>query len=154
MFGIKSFRAVITVRRMRERMKRVNSKGKLKAGGRIASDGQQRPAKAQAVKKSGTGDVRKPVEMKNTLEMTSHSSAQLAATSRADAEELFEPQEWESLLNSFESETQAAAAPAKTNGEIELSSDDLWERLSSTRWLREPANDIDRASTLTDRPSS
>ena len=91
--------------------------------------------------------------MKNTLEMTQ--DARIAMQShRAAAQELFGPQEWDALLNSLENDAQTASPSPRSEGEIELSSDDLWERLSSTRWLREPAADIDRASTITQRPSA
>lgn len=148
MFGIKSFRAV--TRPQRERGWILKSKGKMKAGAGSAQTGQQRLVKASKGK-SGSGHKRKSVEMKNTLEMTPQNAPQ--APSQDVAQELFGPQEWDALLNSFENEPQSAAPAPKNEGESELSSDDLWERLSSTRWLREPAADIDRASTIAQRPS-
>jgi hypothetical protein len=151
MFGLRSFRAV-TAGPQRERGRILKSKGKMKAGAGSAQTGQQRLVKASQVKKS-SGHKRKSVEMKNTLEMTPQNAAQ-APSQDAAAQELFGPQEWDALLNSFENEPQSAAPAQKSEGEIELSSDDLWERLSSTRWLREPAADIDRASTIAQRPSS
>lgn len=69
-------------------------------------------------------------------------------------EELFSEQEWAALLHSFEpppaaGEGSAAAAPAP---ERALSSDELWERLARTGWVRESARDVSSDSTVAIRP--
>ncbi|HYG77232.1 MAG TPA: hypothetical protein VEK08_19665 [Planctomycetota bacterium] len=95
--------------------------------------------------------------MKNMTENSNQVGVQAATQlRRAATEELFDPQEWESLLNAFDNETAAAATSTvrQAEHEIELSEDDLWERLSSTRWLRAKNEDTDSASTVAQRPSA
>jgi hypothetical protein len=119
------------------------------AGERFAGLGQQRRVKA-AKKLGGTvQNGRKPVEMKNTTanqNLTAQSSRVEAHT-----EELFNPQEWEALLNSFENDASVQESSRSSELAVELSTEDLWERLSSTRWIRTPSAD-DKDSTVAQRP--
>ena len=80
--------------------------------------------------------------MKNDIEKT---DAQAARTPHApvteprqdSGEELFAEQEWEALLSTFENEkAPAASAPPPSAPDSALSTEELWERLSSTRWIR------------------
>lgn len=132
--------------------------GKSKAGGKIAPSGQQRQAGSADISESTEGaTARNTVEMKNMTENSNQVGVQAATQlRRAATEELFDPQEWESLLNAFDNETAAAATSTvrQAEHEIELSEDDLWERLSSTRWLRAKNEDTDSASTVAQRPSA
>jgi hypothetical protein len=106
----------------------------------LARTGQQAIGKASS--KAGETNMS---TMTKALPTTDTVTAQL----REPAEELFDPREWAALLNSFENDG-SSAAPAATGDD---SSDDLWEKLSSTRWLRRPSG-AQPSSTLTERPSA
>jgi len=67
-------------------------------------------------------------------------------------DELVADHEWEAMLHTFETETDELSPGA---GGPE--SDDLWERLSSTRWLKSSAPrdfDSDRSDDSETTPSS
>jgi len=127
---------------------------KRKAGGKIALNGQQRQSIPATNPVGANNEERKMTEMKNTVENSQLEAPAKKQSRPVHTEQLFDPQEWESLLNSFETEASSAttASQQKSENEIELSSDDLWERLSSTRWLR-AKSDVSRTSTLTDKPA-
>ena len=152
MFGIAQFQKR-TSGPFRERTKSLKSKVKMKAGGGIARVAKHRSAKP-GESAGDQGTERKAVDMKNALENSTRNALPQTAveTPRAGAQELFEVEEWEGLLNSFEDGPSESPAAATNDGEIALGSDELWERLSSTRWLRERAESIDRSSTLAQRP--
>jgi len=53
--------------------------------------------------------------------------------------ELVAPHEWDAMLNAFEENGVTVTSEYKSApGELEIDSEGLWERLSSTRWLKEP----------------
>ena len=75
------------------------------------------------------------------------------SSNSAVKQELVAPHEWASLLNNIESDpndTQVGGAPL---AEVELASDDLWERLSSTRWIKAPREDFHNDTTVRNRPT-
>jgi hypothetical protein len=127
--------------------------GQKKQGGdAFASLRHQRRVKTAKKADELDGQERKPADMKNTVEKQAASATTLnTQTAQSDSEELFNPQEWEALLNSFENDAAAGSSTRATEPPVELSSDDLWERLSSTRWIRTPAAD-DTDSTVAIRP--
>lgn len=124
---------------------------KHQAGDAFASLRQQRRVKT-ARKVNESGDERKPVEMKNIIEKQDASAATAPTKPEEATEELFNPQEWEALLHSFENEPSIGTVTRAQEPPIELSTEDLWERLSSTRWIRTPTPD-DRDSTVAQRAS-
>ena len=67
-------------------------------------------------------------------------------------QELVAPHEWASLLNNIESESDETRVGGEVMGEVELVSDDLWERLSSTRWIKPPREDFHNDTTIANRP--
>lgn len=61
-------------------------------------------------------------------------------------DELVADHEWEALLHNFEHETDELSPGGGGGGGEE--GEELWERLSSTRWLKAPAPvDLPRSST-------
>ena len=58
---------------------------------------------------------------------------------RAPAEELIAPHEWDAMLNSFEGDTATPPDAPRLPGEYD---EELWERLSSTRWLKMPSRKL------------
>lgn len=72
-------------------------------------------------------------KVKNLRKKTTISAAEEELMDAAVTDELVADHEWESLLHTFEPE----AGELHVGGEEE--SDDLWERLSSTRWLKSSA---------------
>jgi len=80
-----------------------------------------------------------------------------AAQEKAAKQELVAPHEWATLLNAPENEFPdfAAGAPLPEVPHTETASDDLWERLSSTRWIKvAPEHDIHNRSTVVNRPAT
>ena len=60
------------------------------------------------------------------------------ATARKDAPiELVKPDEFEALLNSFDDLGPVPVQSDQAACEIQIETEDLWEKLSSTRWLKE-----------------
>lgn len=128
-----------------------------KRGGSFAHRRQQDDA-ARAEKKTNP-EQRKPVKMKKTMEMETESNIAYPTTflrEQASTQELIAPHEFQSLLNSFENENSNTDGRVNSKEAIEtqISSDALWERLSSTRWLKSrPKNDdIGNRSTVAQRP--
>jgi len=134
---------------------------KVKAGDAFALRGQQRPAIKRKV--GAGGNQRKFIKMNKTttdvskktgtghqpgVDTLPENTAPQPAT-----RDLMPPNEWAALLRSIESEV----APAKAD-EVEVAANDLWEKLSSTRWLKEPPTEdedeeaeeqeINRSSTV------
>jgi hypothetical protein len=100
-----------------------------------------------AVKSAGTkGKKRKPVPMKTNVETRTQFSTfrNTAPSKAAPVKELIAPHEWAALLNSFENEPEGSTRQTSATGEIEIESEDLWEKLSSTRWLKQPPQDTNR----------
>ncbi len=87
-----------------------------------------------------------------TIEHIMASKAQEQATKQ----ELVAPHEWASMLNAPENESEepAVSVPGVVSEEAnELdAADELWERLSSTRWIKDPPNDIYNHTTVANRP--
>ena len=81
------------------------------------------------------------------------------AQEQAAKQELVAPHEWASLLNAPENESEETTVgiPGIVEGE-ELSeldaADELWERLSSTRWIKDPPQDIHNHTTVANRPKA
>jgi hypothetical protein len=63
----------------------------------------------------------------------------------AGSRELMAPDEWDALLQTIEAES--AAASVEDAAKVQVASDDLWEKLSSTRWIKTPPSG-DHDSTL------
>jgi hypothetical protein len=73
----------------------------------------------------------------------------------AAKQELIAPHEWAALLNTPESESDETYVGApEALSELNAETDDLWERLSSTRWIKEPREDIHNHTTVVKRPAS
>ena len=132
----------------RKRKSAVKQKRRQGAGDAFAVLRPQPRSNEAAVQEIDLEGQRKSVEMKNVSARLDQIEPELRAGAEATAEELFNPGEWEQLLNSFEGD---AAAPADKAAQ-EASSEDLWQRLSSTRWIRRPSGSHD--STITHRPSA
>jgi hypothetical protein len=84
------------------------------------------------------------------------SPARAAALEKAAKQELVAPHEWATLLKSPDNEAAdiASGAPIPEVPHTEAASDDLWERLSSTRWIKvAPEHDLHNRSTVANRPS-
>jgi len=56
----------------------------------------------------------------------------------SETQELMGPEEWDSLLvdSSLETDTRTAAATTTRDGAPALPGEDIWEKLSSTRWVK------------------
>ena len=67
-------------------------------------------------------------------------------------QELIAPHEWASLLNNIENHADETHVGGEVLGEVELFSDELWERLSSTRWIKPPREDFHNHTTVVNRP--
>jgi hypothetical protein len=80
-----------------------------------------------------------------------------AAQEQAAKQELVAPHEWATLLNAPENEFSdlaGAPVPEAQAPQAEAATDDLWERLSSTRWIKvAPEHDLHNRSTIANRPS-
>lgn len=76
------------------------------------------------------------------------------AQEKAAKQELIAPHEWASLLNAPENETEDTYI-GSPDGLAELdAADELWERLSSTRWIKEPKEDFHNSTTVANRPAA
>jgi hypothetical protein len=97
-------------------------------------------------------EKRKTLPMKTNIESRALFSAfrrSVKNAVEASPQELVAPHEWAGLLHNFESDNTASAATAIDS---ETESEDLWEKLSSTRWIKTPPQDHDtNSSTVTSR---
>jgi hypothetical protein len=82
--------------------------------------------------------------------------AKASAQEKAAKQELIAPHEWATMLNAPENEfADSSGAPIPEAPYTEVMSDDLWERLSSTRWIKlAPEHDLHNRSTIVNRPSN
>ncbi len=80
-------------------------------------------------------------------------SSSRKSSNQAIKQELVAPHEWASLLNNIESDPNDTQLGGAVMGEVELASDDLWERLSSTRWIKAPREDFHNDTTVRNRPT-
>lgn len=82
---------------------------------------------------------------------SSTAGGRIAAATRQ--REFITPDEWEGLLNSFEDGSvpnSSVNVNSSPTGEIPVETEDLWEKLSSTRWLKsQPTDDEDPANKST-----
>ena len=125
---------------------------KKQAGDAFAGLRHQRRVKSAQKTETSNEQERKTADMKNTVEKQDASATTVRTTSaESTSQELFDPQEWEALLNSFENDAAVEQSARASEPPVELSSEDLWERLSSTRWIRTPAAD-GADSTVAIRP--
>ena len=113
---------------------------KKRAGGAIASPREQTEAGPRSAEMAT--QYRKLEEMENIAATKKPSAGKdTAAPTKKPAEsvrELVAPHEWESMLNAFDESGVTVTSEYKSApGEIEIDAEDLWERLSSTRWLKE-----------------
>lgn|GEM_PF-5784686 len=93
-------------------------------------------------------EERKLMEMKTPIDMQDYVEAR-PIRPQATPQELVAPHEWEALLYNFENEA-VAEAPMEV-AEVE----DIWERLSSTRWIKAPSGvSVNSSSTIAERPAS
>lgn len=62
----------------------------------------------------------------------------------SQTQELMRPEEWDSLLvdSSLENDTRIAAATAARDGATALPGEDIWEKLSSTRWVKKKTPEV------------
>jgi hypothetical protein len=117
---------------------------KAAAGGEIASPGQQvASVEAGGPKPELQKQYRKLEQMEKIASKKKKSSvgtANGAATpTHQPVQELVAPHEWDMMLNAFEENgVTPTSQPVPAPGQIEIDSEDLWEKLSSTRWLKEP----------------
>jgi hypothetical protein len=105
----------------------------------------------QAKKVRHSGKVSKAMQSPDAIEPL----PDVAPVTRKSApikQELIAPHEWASLLNNIESEPDDTHVGGEVLGEVELASDDLWERLSSTRWIKPPREDFHNDTTVANRP--
>jgi hypothetical protein len=123
-----------------------------KAGDKFAKQGEQRLLDGGPLALNSKKMEQKTVEMKDEPMEKNHSDA--ATIRGAVSEELFDLGEWEALLDNFDSTPSVPSTPRIPPVEPELSSDDLWERLSSTRWVRTPSRTDHNDSTVAHRPSA
>ena len=69
-------------------------------------------------------------------------------------QELIAPHEWAALLNTPESESEETyVGTPEIAADLNAETDDLWERLSSTRWIKEPREDFHNSTTVIKRPT-
>jgi hypothetical protein len=144
-----------------------NAHAKKAAGGKFATPGQQgapavlKPARTPH-QQQGAAQYRKLEQMKKITEKrtaipgspssdSSTAGGRIAAATRQ--REFITPDEWEGLLNSFEDGSvpnSSVNVNSSPTGEIPVETEDLWEKLSSTRWLKsQPADDEDPANKST-----
>lgn len=96
-------------------------------------------------------------KMTETPTIPTISPARAAAQEKAAKQELVAPHEWATLLHAPENDVAdfASGAPLPEAPQTEAASDDLWERLSSTRWIKvAPEHDLHNRSTVANRPSN
>ncbi len=120
-----------------------------------APDG--KPARASSKKrKSNQMKMKKKTEIrKQKSESRRHARLRGLPPAAMEArKELVSPDEWDALLHSFESDGATATSTRDgTTGLMLDSSDDLWEKLSSTRWLKDrQSEDVSTKSTVAQRP--
>ena len=115
------------------------------------------PADAEK-KASRRAEQQRPVKMKKTIRKEVAPGIKRAPISseHAATQELIAPHEWQALLNSFENESAGpdGRMNSPTSVESQNASDVLWERLSSTRWLKVRPNtdSVGNRSTVAQRP--
>lgn len=71
------------------------------------------------------------------------------AVAPSQAQELFAPQEWDALLGGLDHDTHHPPAPP-----AHPAADDLWERLSKTRWLPKRPSEKRAEAPAVQRPSA
>jgi len=114
----------------------------------------------QAKKVRHSGKVSKTMQSPDTIEPLPDVDVEAAPPmpARKSApikQELIAPHEWASLLNNIENppgQSDETHVGGEVLGEVELVSDDLWERLSSTRWIKPPREDFHNHTTVANRP--
>jgi hypothetical protein len=145
-----------------------NAQAKKAAGGKFATPSQQgapavlKPAKATTNPQQGAAEYRKLEQMKKITEKrsplpgtgpssdSSTAAGRIAAATRQ--REFITPDEWEGLLNSFEEggiPNSSVNVNSNPTGEIPIETEDLWEKLDSTRWLKSQPDDEDPANKST-----
>ena len=148
---------------MLKRIPKLNAAAPIGATGpRVAKA--QRKAAPVVAKQADAEKVAAPVETPagiKTMQPESIEDILLTKAQEQDAkQELIAPHEWAALLNAPENESEETTLgiPGIVDGEIEAAheldaADELWERLSSTRWIKEPPQDIYNHVTVANRPS-
>jgi hypothetical protein len=108
------------------------------AGGEIASPRQQ--AGAGGPKPEMQKQYRKLEQMEKITtkrKKTSDIPDGVRPSSQPAVQELVAPHEWDMMLHAFEENgVTPTSQPRPAPGQIEIDSEDLWEKLSSTRWLK------------------
>lgn len=111
------------------------------------------------VKKTSTVEkvIRKAAPVKKTTQRRNDIARKSGAFPRlqtdpdrpldAGTRELMAPDEWDALLQTIEAET--ATASAEDAAKVQVASDDLWEKLSSTRWIKTPPADASDSTLRT-----
>ena len=99
-------------------------------------------------------EMKKRIDKQSRLRYGKRASSTKRSSVESDSrpQELMTPHEWKSMLHNIENQAAPAEIRARppSSAELDRADEELWERLSSTRWIKErPSESAANKNTAT-----